>query len=103
MSPLADQLADLLRYAERGGADPAWVREVIRPLLELLLDDATARRLEAQERQIEVERLSDGGLTIAAACTRVGVSRRTFYNRRRVPSGGTASPGAITRALRSWR
>lgn len=112
MTPPAD-LRDLFRrvlgYAERAGAPADLLREAKGVLFALLVDSVSLTRLEAtrdaHQRLLEVERLRDRGLTIAAACARVGVGKRTFYRRRRVcQRGGTADPGdTLTSALRSWR
>jgi hypothetical protein len=103
-------IRELLRYAELGGAPESLLREG----MELLLDEIAAKRFQAlqgaRREAIAVDVLRrDEGLTIEAACERVGISAASFYRHRVSKSGerrtgvATLRAGQISEALRSWR
>jgi transcriptional regulator of acetoin/glycerol metabolism len=73
-------LRKLSEYAERGGADAAWLQRVIGELLEehLALDP---RRIASIERARAVRHAVAAGATVGQACGRFGLSRATYYRK----------------------
>jgi hypothetical protein len=90
-----------------GGAPDALLRTVMMEVIELLLDDIGARRLQALQSAralpVVVDRLKgmgySGGELVRAACTRLGICERTYYRRR----AKVLTVGVSSSAVRSGR